>query len=234
MSSVTEATFYTSTRGNSITLVSQLGPLPAHSVRLPNPALAGFIKEIPVLPDSFVKGAPGLLATYREKNLVRDITLEDVLADLGRHALTVEEMVEAFKWWMTLASNRSYSGALLDKLKDAAMLFVMSPTAGESIYPLSQFKSFLNPKLISADLPLPPHTLPFAVTRTFNPGDLNHTFHFDELSLLEWVRHLLSPALTGSSAPADTNILVSPPFAEKVGIVADLAMSLTLMTLGRY
>lgn len=145
---------------------------------------------------------------------MRDISLEDVLADLATHPLKIEEAEHCFKWWISLAADRSYNSALLSKLKEAAMISISNPDT--RIYPLAGYKTFLNPKLISVDLPLPEHTLPFALTRSFAATDLSRVFQFEELSLLQWVRYLLSLPMTGVGAKADTNLLVSPHFAEKV------------------
>lgn len=145
---------------------------------------------------------------------MRDISLEDVLADLATHPLKIEEAEHCFKWWISLAADRSYNPALLSKLKEAAMISISNPDT--RIYPLAGYKTFLNPKLISVDLPLPEHTLPFALTRSFAATDLSRVFQFEELSLLQWVRYLLSLPMTGVGAKADTNLLVSPHFAEKV------------------
>lgn len=161
------------------------------------------------------------MSALRSRDLVRDISLEDVLADLGAHPLSVEkgEAGECLKWWMSLASNRSYDSRLLVRLKDAAMLSVKDGAGGGGdgrILPLGGFKTFLNPKVISVDLPLPDHTLPFELTRSFNGADLARVFQLEELSLVDLARHVVSPALIGKEANADTNLLISPHFAEKV------------------
>ncbi|KAK4698280.1 hypothetical protein P7C70_g8001, partial [Phenoliferia sp. Uapishka_3] len=220
--SETEASFFQSAARTSITIISQLGPLPASEVRLPNPALSAFLKAVPTIPPIIESGAPRLLAAYREKHLVRDISLEDVLADLGAHPLSVNEATACFKWWLGLAANRSYTPALLTKLKDASMLQIGGEsTAGQKdndvqIFPLGGFKTFLNPSVVPSTLPLPPTTLPFGLTKSFSSADLTRVFGFEELSLAEWARYLVSPPMIGANAKAETSLLLSPQFAEKV------------------
>ncbi|GAA6001650.1 hypothetical protein JCM10207_002248 [Rhodosporidiobolus poonsookiae] len=220
----TAQNFYSSASGSSVTLLSNLGPTPSHKLRLPSPQLSGFIKSIPVVPDSLAEGAPAFLAVLREKNLIRDISLEDVFDDLSAHPLTVSEAVEAFKWWTTLAASRGYDLRLLQRLKDTAMLSFPDPasSAGETcILPLGAFRTYLSPKTISADLPLPEHTLPFELSRQVSAADLQRVFQFGELSLLDWTKHLLSPTMCGKDAKSETNVLTSPAFAEKVlGVLA--------------
>lgn len=217
VSSLTEASFFASEGNSSLTLISQLGPTPANRLRLPNPALSPFIKSIPIIPDHIAAGAPSLITTLRERSLVRDISLDDVLTDLGAHPLSITEAQEAFKWWLTLAQNRSYNSSLLSRLKDAAMLVVPDPdTKEDRVFPLGAFKFFLNPKTVPTDMPLPVETLPFDLTKSMNPADLVKVFAFGELGLVDLARHVVSPGMIGKVAKAETNVLVSPHFAEKV------------------
>lgn len=188
-------------------------------MRLPNPALAGFLKEVPTIPPLFEAGAPRLLTIYREKSLVRDISLEDVLGDLAAHPLAITECVLCFKWWLGLAANRSYNTSLLTKLKDAAMLSFVPEGADAKdiqIHPLGAFKTFLNPSTVPAHLPLPVHALPFSLTKTFTSTDLVRVFQYEELGLVDWAKHLVSPAMVAGTAKLETNLLLSPQFAEKV------------------
>ncbi|KDE08540.1 hypothetical protein MVLG_01317 [Microbotryum lychnidis-dioicae p1A1 Lamole] len=215
VSTLTEAAFFQSNANTSITLISQLGPTSASKVRLPNPALT-FIKGIPVVPELVSSGAPRVMGILREKGLVKDISLEDILNDLASHPLTIAEASDAFRWWLSLAANRSYSPSLLARLKDSAMLSLSDRTTEEErILPLSAFQTYLNPQTITPDLPLPDHTLPFELTRRFQGADLARVFEFTELTSLDWARHVVSPACTGAKISAETNVLVSPPFAEK-------------------
>ncbi|GAA5986839.1 hypothetical protein JCM11641_007813 [Rhodosporidiobolus odoratus] len=218
--SLTESTFFASAPNHSVTLLSNLGPTPSHKLRLPSPQLKGFIKSIPVVPELLATGAPKFLAFLRDKNLIKDISLEDVFADLGAHPLTVPEAVECFKWWTTLASNKGYDVRLLHRLKDSAMLSVPDLSTNSStksrIFPLGAFKTFVNPKTIPTDLPLPVHTLPFDLSRQLPQGDLSRVFGVSELSLLGWVRYLLGEGMSGKGSKVDTDVCVNSAFAEKV------------------
>ncbi|GJN91725.1 hypothetical protein Rhopal_004748-T1 [Rhodotorula paludigena] len=220
---LTEQTFFSSNANSSVTLISSIGPTSAQKLRLPSPQLAGFVKSIPVVPARIADGAPRFLAVLRDKGLIRDISLEDIFDDLGAHPLTIAEAVELFKWWTTLASNRSYDPRLLQRLKDAAMLSVpdpASPSPSSStdvrIHPLGAFRTFLNPKVVPADMPLPEHTLPFELSRQLSNHDLAFVFGFAELGLFDWVRELVSGRFVGKGAKSETNLLESPMFAEKV------------------
>ncbi|GAA5832862.1 hypothetical protein JCM11251_000508 [Rhodosporidiobolus azoricus] len=235
--SLTESTFFAtpnSTSTASLTLLSNLGPTPAHKLRLPSPQLSGFIKSIPTIPASLAQGAPQFLTVLRAKNLVKDISLDDVFADLAAHPLSVKEAVECFKWWTTLAASQGYSPRLLQRLKDTAMLSVptLPPSSGGGkgastleeqdvrILPLGAFRTFVNPKTIPLDLPLPEHTLPFELSSRLPFGDMQRVFGWSELSLAEWVGYLLSPAMSGKGRE-ETDLVRSAVFAEKaLGVLA--------------
>ncbi|GAA6058557.1 hypothetical protein JCM10212_006996 [Sporobolomyces blumeae] len=215
---LTESAFYASDAGTSLTMISNVGPTAAHKLRLPNAQLSGFIKEIPVVPESVASGAPRFLGVLRDKGFIRDISLEDVFDDLSSHSLTVSEATECLKWWLSLATNRSYDSRLLTRLKDAAMLSVPNPAnpSDVSVTAFGTYRTYLNAKTIPLDVPLPPHTLPFELSRQFSAGDLTRIFQFSELSLADWIRHVLSPPLTGASAAVETNLNKTPAFAERV------------------
>ncbi|BGP44913.1 hypothetical protein JCM10450v2_000728 [Rhodotorula kratochvilovae] len=221
---LTESTFLTSNANTSVTLISSVGPTAAHKLRLPSPQLAGFIKSIPIVPALIADGAPRFLAALRERNLLRDISLEDVFADLGAHPLSISEATTLFKWWTTLAANRSYDARLLARVKDAAMLSVPHPSSSSSdsaaasdirIHPLGAFRTFLNPKVVPADVPLPEHTLPFDLSRALPAADLVRVFGLQELGLLEWVRFLAGKGMSGKGTRSETDVTASPAFAEK-------------------
>lgn len=83
--------------------------------------------------------------------------------------------------------------------------------------PLSEARYFTTPKTIPTDVPLPGDTLPFALTKDLRSSDMTGIFGWQELSVAHFLRHLLSPNLSGPTALVETNILASGHFAEKVG-----------------
>lgn len=132
-----------------------------------------------------------------------------------------------FKWWIMWAQNKSYNSSYLAKLRDAAMISI--PSSDEKseaivVRSLGGFKTIFNPKTISPDLPLPPDTLPFELSRSFQLVELELVFEFSELKLVDWAKFITSAALVGEGAPATTNILVSSEFAEKVSLVIPIML----------
>lgn len=158
-----------------------------------------------------------MMNRLRTKSIICDISLDDILKDLEAHPLTITKAVECFKWFSELTTNSSYDPSLLRKLKSAAMLVVEGSSKEDiSIFSLNSFTTYINPKWISVDEPLPPHTLPFALSKSFSGEILSKRFGFQELSIVEWTRYLVSPSMIGKDALNSTNLLKSAEFSEKV------------------
>ena len=179
--------YLTAERSGSFTLISDKGPKPAKEVRMPSSELAAFIKRLPVVPpDAATQMAP-LLTKLRERGVLREITLDDVWAELGSRALELEEARACCVWWIGLASNRSYRPELRTKLLSSAVVSVPAdPALGQDArpLPLDSVHYILDTRLITPDVPLPPDTLPFALSRTFRPADLTTVFGWRELPML--------------------------------------------------
>jgi hypothetical protein len=205
------AFFDSSKRGTSITVVSSQGPLSADKVRYPNDDLAPFLKSTPLLPLDLVKHAPTFVDRLRAKGLVREVSLDDVFADLATRALSLDEMTACLTWWLKMSRDRSYATSLRDRFLDVAML-----EHGGRVLALSAVRYVLNPRTIPPDMPPPSETLPYDLSRAFGQGELERVFGWRELGVVHLIRHLLAPAMTTGSANVETNLLQSPHFAEKV------------------
>lgn len=219
VSSETERAFFSCAPNSSFVIVSTEGPQPAHKVRLPNPELSSFIRQIPLVPLEAAKESAVFLDKLKERRMIRDISFDDVFAELNARALNIEEMKACLTWFIGLTRLQGYDPSLVAKLKSSAMVVCAVAEGGKTedrIAPLSGARTFVNPKSIPTDLPLPLHTLPFELTKSLRHDELVRVFGFSELSITDWLRRVLSPDLVGSSSPPDTNLLVSPAFAETV------------------
>lgn len=224
VSTVLDSSFFVAS--NKISVMSSHGPLTT-PVRLPNPELTFY--ESPTLQQTI--STTSFATLLRNRNIVRDISLDDLITDLGTHTLNTASLIAVFKFWINLASNRSYDPSLLNRLKNSAMLSlpsIIASDAGNSreenddvrIASLAMFKTFLNPKVIPVDAgSLPAHTLPLTVTARFSAGDLVKVFQLEELSLVQWVEHVVEMT---REAPAASNVLLSAQYAEKVSVVVTL------------
>jgi hypothetical protein len=211
--------------GGPFPLMSTIGVRSARDVRLPNPVFAGFLKSLPVLPDGWAD--EGFVASLQVQRMIREISDEDVLRELNQRPLNEEEMVGCLKWWIGEAKQNPKNSNVTRfrvRLLDVAVLSMKMPGTGEEkIIPLNSIKAYINAKklggLLPMDGPLPPHVLPPGFSKYFNPDMLSVAFGWDELTLLDWVRHITSPTVLKSDIEHD--ITRSAPWAERVlGVLA--------------
>ena len=212
-------------------LISNRGVLPASKVRLPAPELA-FLAGLPVIAADAAKDNALLLEYLQDRNLIRNVTIDDVIQQLNERPLDVAEATALLKWWIGLSWNSSYDSSLLPRLRNATVIAVPSEgTKGnDRIVQLSAMTAFLNTKTIAFDLPLPPHVFPvsvlccgqkglltfslkYAVSRNLANADLTRVFGLTELSVPEWIKYLRSPQMLSD---VDHSLTLSATFAEKV------------------
>jgi hypothetical protein len=209
------AFFLCATDNKAFPLISNVGILPIKQIRMPNAELQKFLPDLPVLTTATMEEAPRPVARLRERNLLREVTLDDVVTQLGTRPLNETEMIAALQWWQSVATSDGYTANVRARLLDAAVL-VMDNC---KIVPLSIIQTVVKPQSssIPIDMPLPPHTLPYTITKDLKGASLYNVFGWTELSLLQYITFLINPPM--SNAPGsdpETDIRTSPAFAERV------------------
>lgn len=131
-------------------------------------------------------------------------------------------LLSGLKWWLVLSQTPNFDISLRSRILDVAVFTSLSTNQP---IPLSSIRTYYDPRrsTIPADLPLPPDTLPFSISRSLANERLPHALGFGELSLPVWVVFLVSPAMTSRGAPAETDLTVSPAFSERVLVVLSKA-----------
>ncbi|SNX84781.1 uncharacterized protein MEPE_03490 [Melanopsichium pennsylvanicum] len=223
VSSLFLTSFFGAARQNTVSLMSTRGVKHSAAIRIPNALLSDFIKDLAVIPPDHVEQAPDFVREVRSRNLVQDITMDDVFQELSSRALTPAEMVACLKWWVSVAAHPSYDVSLRSKLLNNAMLTIADPkdpTLPEKIQPLSVVRYYLNTSRLPTDVPLPDACLSYEVSRSFTTNDLSRVFGWSELTVSAWLKNLVQLSMqlppSGSTTIADTDIHTSPVFAEKV------------------
>lgn len=213
--------FFASSRQNILTLASTQGVKVSSSVRLPNAVLLEFVKSLPVIPSAHIEDASDFFNQVRSRNLVKDITMEDVFSELGGRALDVEEMVACLRWWINVSRHPGYDTRLRTRLLDSAVVSMSGGKEGQdTVQPLGSVRQVLNPQRVPADVPLPSSCLAYEVSKAFTVNELSTTYDWVELSIPTWLIHL-SQKSSEAACSADTNVQLSPLFAEKVfGVVS--------------
>ena len=111
------------------------------------------------------------------------------------------------------------------ELLNAAVLVVGVPGSGsEKMVPMNTIQTFLNTRGVGAyiptDGPLPPHLLPLSVSRNFDPALLTSALGWKELSITDWLRHILDEA----PSHADFDPTRSAEFAERLLVILTRAL----------
>ena len=221
VSNLLEAAFFGSSLAGSFPVISTAGVLDARQVRLFNPAYAGFLKELPFLPEDVAENARLMVDVLRAKGMIKSVTVTDVLAELRSRSLTQSEMVECLKWRINLDTQGILPAYLIElkrEFLEAAIFTVTNEKGGERVIPLSTIKTVLIPRnataFIPTDGPLPDHTVPFSLSRQLKADVLPLLLGWSELTVPIWLEYLLSHNVQDSDPELD--MTKSAMWAEKV------------------
>lgn len=205
-------------RGQAFPVVSSAGIKSALIVRMPDPTFSAFLRELPVFPQELLESSKFIVAALRERGMLKDITFADVLKELRERPLSEEEMVACLQWWITTSQqNPTGIDDIRRELLNAAVLSVVSSDSEDDrIIPLGGIQTFLNQRnvVVPTDGPLPDHLLPMSVSRKLDLTQLQKSLLWRELTILEWVQHIVDPAVY--TQKIEFNIVESPVWADRV------------------
>jgi hypothetical protein len=221
VSSVLEGAFFSCGINDKFPILSTVGVRSASEVRIPDPLFAGFLKQLPVVPDEVLSNARPMIIALQHRNLIKAITFEDVIRELRERPLSEDEMISCLSWWVSLhkqGENVHLLAIRTELLNSAVLAFGQPGSAGERIIPLNSVKSFVNPRGLGAQIPLegplPDYLLPPSTSKHFQPDQLLASLPWSELSILEWAQHICKPSVASTNPEFDINM--SAPWAEKV------------------
>lgn len=224
-----EVAFFSCATAHAFAMISSEGVHDADNVRIPDPVFSGFLKRVPFVPDDVLSGAKTMIGALSARNLIKEISFADVLAELKSRPLTEAEAVACLKWWINLHNQESRNGndplGISQGRSQLLNAAVVTTKAGdeESIITLSTVKTFLNSRgsggMIPSDGPLPQHLLPLAISRSFDPEVLATVFSWKQLSVLDWLRFVTQQPV----ANVEFDVSRSPQWAERVLLVLSRA-----------
>lgn len=223
VSNLLEAAFFSCSDLHTFPVISTAGVKNITDVRLPDPSFSGFVKQLPVLPDELLTEAKRMVTNLQTRGMIRDIRWPDVLDELRKRPLLVEEMIACLKWWIGLYThgNTPELSRTRTELLDATVLVTGSPNGlGEEILPLNSVQTFINTRNMGGFIPtndgapLPKHLLPLNVSKHFAPASLIASFPWRELSIADWLKHVTTSSVTSADVNYDIN--KSPVWAERV------------------
>ncbi|KAF7975917.1 hypothetical protein HWV62_8178 [Athelia sp. TMB] len=226
VSTLLEAAFFSCSDSRSFPIISTSGVRNTADVRLPDATFSTFIKQLPVLPDEVVTEGKRMVASLQARSMIRDISWTDVLEELRRRPLPETEMIACLKWWIGMCKqgHTTELPRIRTELLNAAVLVTGTPgSSDEGILQLNAVQTFLNTRKMGGLLPtdegspLPKHMLPLSVSKHLDPSDLLLSCPWRELTVFDWIQHIISPEVTRSNVQYD--ITKSAPWAERVFLV---------------
>lgn len=222
VSSLMEAAFFSCATDGHFPIMTSKGVRDVKDVRLPDPSFAGFLKDLPTLPDEIMVGAPGIVSSLQARGSIKAIDFQDVLKELQSRPLSEDEFVACIKWWIEIFtdSDRSRLLPIRTQVLNSIVITVGQIDSTQKVIPLATIKSFINPRSpcgsIPIEGPLPESLLPISVSKLFKPEILSSCFPWAELALVQW----LSFICKSSEFPVEYDITASPMWSERViGII---------------
>ncbi|CAL1709408.1 unnamed protein product [Somion occarium] len=203
-------------------MISTAGVCNAYDIRMPNEAFS-FLKQLPVIPEEVLEEARKIVGTLKDRGMIPDINFSDVTKELAARPLLEEELVACLKWWIGVYTEGSTSATQIQRVRTELINTAILVTGKlgspeEKTIPLHSINTFLNTRgtgaLIPTDGPLPDHLLPVSVSQRFNPVSLGSAMAWRELTILEWLQHLLDEKVTAVNPEYDPTS--SAPFAERL------------------
>ncbi|RGP72980.1 hypothetical protein FSPOR_2356 [Fusarium sporotrichioides] len=207
---IIEEAFWMCFKKASIETYSTRGVLQTADVRIASDEMSKFVDSIPVVPEE-MKGVP-FVKKLIDFGLISHITVTDVKKELETKAMNKVQLMNFISW----AGKKSLSGEL-DPGSRSALLEVAVGTMSDDgeqgeIIALGSITNHLITNRIPASLPIPPTTIPHALTANSQLAELR-ALGWEPLEVLPWLRFLLD---TNSSRPEEQSLTRSPKFATQV------------------
>ncbi|CAK7224341.1 hypothetical protein SCUCBS95973_005484 [Sporothrix curviconia] len=225
---IIEEAFWTASKLPSLDVFSSRGVLPTTKVRMGDPVISKFVDGIPVIVDQMKNNV--FIKKLHEFGIIQDASMEDIRFELESKPLDREQLVHFIKW----IGNGALSGELdppsVRQLLQVAVASVVEEdpgggkdsdskgkTGGPSvcIIELRSIRAFLSGNKIPANLPLPPSTIPYAITSSI-PAPPLQALGWSSLDLVPWLEYLINSRAT---LGAEHNMTVDPNFAAQVLLV---------------
>lgn len=194
-----ETAFFSCVGSSWFPIISTQGVLNARSVRLPQHLLEQFTQGIPV---AILTTSPLFIERLKERGLLEDIGLDDVVGELKRAPLTEKQWSAFVEWWkilQRLPEGHSSTRANLLKVIKLQSTLEKDP---QDIH-LVNISSYLNPNTIPPTASLPCHCIPYLYTNQLQTCEVTSLFGWSELSIPEWLKYSINNRMFDSPSNAE-------------------------------
>jgi hypothetical protein len=211
ISQIIEEAFWTTYKKPYIEFYSTQGVLHTTVVRIATEDFSGFVEGIPVVPKDLVDIK--FVQKLRDFGLLTEITVGDVKKELGAKALTKSQLIEFIAWVGRKAVTREIEPAIVQDLLDTCIATI-GENEGE-IVTLATIKHYLQPAKIPPELPIPPNTLSFELTRSSPAAELQ-ALGWQPLDIVTWLRFLVESIGGRNGLTTDQDITWSGKFSAQI------------------
>ena len=179
-------------------LLSSAGVRLASQIKEHDPALARFIKYLPMLPEYVARECPHIEA-LPGIHKISPTTISEILDYLSNHALNQDELVACLQWWLRKKDGSACNLAQL-------MSVITLDNANAPPLHLSSVKYFIGSESLTAriplDGPLPASLMPHDITKRFSPMEIL-SFGWQEFTVFDWLRHISQPEIMSADPTHD-------------------------------
>ena len=207
-----EEAFWTCNQKTAISTLSTQGVLPSSQVRIAPEGLE-FVEGIPLLPEALA--GVGIVKKLMDYGVITEVTISDIKSELEGKALDSGRLQQFLEWLAHKAKINEVDGATVRSLLDVAVGANDDEDEGGRIIVLAEMKHFINVSRIPPEMPVPPNTIPFKITKKISRAELV-MLGFEDLQLVPWLRWLVENSGGHGGLSTDQDITVSPAFASSV------------------
>jgi Protein of unknown function (DUF3684) len=168
-----EEAFFSCVKDGSIPLLSSVGVVSSRAIRV-SPRGIPFLKRTPLVQDVVLRDAKAFVDRLQEAEILKEVSWEDVKAELNSRTLTDAEARELLKW---MVEEQMPIGQRKQLLSTAVVIIGDEKTG--RIVNLGDITRFVVPGKIPVEGGLPPYVLPAELTRTFLGKDLESLYSFN-------------------------------------------------------
>ena len=207
---IIEEAFWTCFKKASIETYSSQGVLQTTAVRLGSEHLEKFVNNIPIVLAE-TKSLP-FMKKLVEFGLISDITILDIRKELESKALTKSQLVHFISWAGKCCQSGELDPGSRDTLLEVAVATGDDDGDRGEIISLGSIQNYLSTNRIPSQLPIPPTTIPYALTSQSSAAELQ-ALGWESLEIVPWFRFLLE---TDMSRPEAKSMQRSANFAVQV------------------
>ena len=169
---------------NNLMVMSTRGIISIEKVRIfskgiETDLLKQFVKNVPIFPEFIVNSCDLLISQFQKAGKLTNFGVSDVIEELSSRVLEIDEFIAFLKWFIFYRSSNNVSQFEMAKISNVAIINCQNQKENDSLEkptkkskPLSFFKYYLNPKVITPGMDLPDNVIPYEISKHFTKPEM--------------------------------------------------------------